>query len=141
MFRKNSQDLTPSRKSSQDLSTSPTPSGQRRTSLLMRKVSMQALTVHSVLRQGTHTWIYKDFQNLFIKINRKKIKIARLLRKKRDLQSYQNLNIFLWYHDCEILVDRSDDNLLTVRSLSTCTLMAFCSFWHCNDHVKLALVK
>lgn len=71
---------------------------------------------------------YKDFQNLFIKINRKKIKIARLLRKKRDLQSYQNLNIFLWYHDCEILVDRSDDSLLTVRSLSTCTLMVFCSF-------------
>lgn len=71
---------------------------------------------------------YKDFQNLFIKINRRKIKIARLLRKKRDLESYQNLNIFLWYHDCEILVDRSDDNLLTVRSLSTCTLMVFCSF-------------
>lgn len=50
MFRKNSQDLTPSRKSSQDLSTSPTPSGQRRASVLMRKVSIQALAVNSVFR-------------------------------------------------------------------------------------------
>ena len=52
MFRKNSQDITPSRKSSQDLSTSPTPSGQgqRRASLLIRKVSLQALTMSSVLR-------------------------------------------------------------------------------------------
>ena len=56
MFRKNSQDITPSRKSSQDLSTSPTPSGQRRASLLIRKVSLQALTMSSVLRYGALTF-------------------------------------------------------------------------------------